>query len=202
MCGSTVISIGREHPPQTPSQALAALPSTNPIRFFWQSGDHNGGAGSTVKGNICKDPETLNTPQNQTWFNALPHNSGAASAVCLLTAQALRENLGGDIPVGAVESCVGGTPVADWTPPSGNLYLAHIVPLLPMTFVAALWDQGEADAKRTNTTFYSTEFPALIKGWRSNLQSPGLPFVYVELCHEVREMARASVPTCLRMCAV
>ena len=87
MCGTTVISTGREHAPQTPTEALATLPTTNPIRFFWQSGDHNGGAGSTVKGNACRDPATLNTPQNQTWFNALPDNSGAASAVCLLTAQ-------------------------------------------------------------------------------------------------------------------
>lgn len=42
MCGATVIGTGREHPPQTPAQALAALPTTNPIRFFWQSGDAQG----------------------------------------------------------------------------------------------------------------------------------------------------------------
>ena len=141
MCGTTVINIGREHPPQTPSAALSGLPTTNPIRFFWQSGDHNGGAGSTVKGNICKTPETTSTPQNQTWFQALPTNAGAASAVCLLTAQQLHAHLGGGVPVGAVESCVGGTPVAMWTPPGGKLYRQHIVPLLPMTFLAALWDQ-------------------------------------------------------------
>ena len=80
MCGSTVISIGREHQPQTPSAALAALPTTNPIRFFWQSGDGNGGAGSTVKGNICHEAVTTSTPQNATWFNALPTNAGAVRA--------------------------------------------------------------------------------------------------------------------------
>jgi len=185
MCGATVIPSGREHAPQTPTEALAALPTTNPIRFFWQSGDHNGGAGSTVHGNVCRDPATLNTPQNSTWFAVGPSNGGAASAVCLLTAQSLREALGGEVPVGAVESCVGGTPVAEWTPPNGVLYQAHIMPLLPMSFAAVLWDQGERDAKTTNTTFYSTEFPALISGWRQHLQSPGLPFVYVELCHEL-----------------
>merc|ERR1712232_1061345 len=56
--------------------------------------------------------------------------------------------------------------------------------LLPMTFRAALWDQGEADAQRTNSTWYSTEFPKMIKGWRAAFDSPSLPFFYVELCTE------------------
>jgi len=86
MCGATVIASGREHPPQTPAQAMAALPTTNPIRFFNQQGDRNGGAGSTVKGNVCKQPCTTKSPL-QTWFKAGANNSGAASAVCMLTAQ-------------------------------------------------------------------------------------------------------------------
>jgi hypothetical protein len=36
---------------------------------------------------------------------------------------------------------VGGTLVTAWTPPNGDLYKAHIMPLLPFTFMAALWDQ-------------------------------------------------------------
>lgn len=71
-----------------------------------------------------------------------------------------------------------------WTPPLGSLYVAHIKPLLPMKFKAALWDQGERDEKTTNTTWYATEFPKMIEGWRSAFQTPDLPFVYVEICHE------------------
>jgi hypothetical protein len=56
MCGATVIASGPH--PQTPTQALAALPMNNPIRFFNQHGDRNGGAGSTVRGNVCKEPCT------------------------------------------------------------------------------------------------------------------------------------------------
>ena len=57
MCGATVIGTGPN--PQTPTQALAALPTgVNPLRFFNQHGDANGGAGSTVKGNVCKEPCT------------------------------------------------------------------------------------------------------------------------------------------------
>jgi hypothetical protein len=117
----------------------------------------------------------------------------------MLTAQYLYKSFNGNVPVGAVESCISGTngdavalvaqhavalvaqlavaqlavakdngrtnsslhfqsisttppqrlfetngstlfkPVEPWTPPTGSLYLAHIVPLLPMTFKAAIW---------------------------------------------------------------
>jgi len=179
MCGATSAAM-------SPTQALAALPTgdDNPIRFFWQSGDSNGGAGSTAgPQNVCTDAVTKATPQLQ-WIAANATNAGAASAVCVLTAQRLRAALGGSVPVGVVESCVGGTNVEPWTPPHGALYEAHIVPLLPMTFAAALWDQGEADAKRTNSTWYASEFPAMVEGWRRALRTPALPFVYVELCTE------------------
>jgi sialate O-acetylesterase len=53
-----------------------------------------------------------------------------------------------------------------------------------MTFRAALWDQGEADAKRTNSTWYAQEFPHMILGWRDAFEVPDMPFFYVELCTE------------------
>lgn len=59
-----------------------------------------------------------------------------------------------------------------------------MLPLVPMAFAAALWDQGEADAKRTNSTWYSTEFPTMITRWREAFQTKLLPFFYVELCTE------------------
>lgn len=57
-------------------------------------------------------------------------------------------------------------------------------PLVPMTFRAALWDQGEADAKRTNSTWYAYEFPIMIQGWRDSFEVPDMPFIYVELPSE------------------
>ena len=56
---------------------------------------------------------------------------------------------------------------------------------LTLTITPFHRDQGERDAKTTNTTYYSTEFPKMIEGWRSNFKAPALPFVYVELCHEL-----------------
>ena len=69
-----------------------------------------------------------------------------------------------------------------------------MVPLLPMTFKAAIWDQGEADAKRTSSGYYAREFPLMIHLWRKYFSAahgpttppglPSFPFVYVELCVE------------------
>ena len=77
----------------------------------------------------------------------------------------------GSVPIGAVESCVSGTSVQRWQPPGtdphdsynctyrghnvcGDLWTNNIEPLLPLTVSAVLWDQGEADAKRNNASWY------------------------------------------------
>ena len=95
MCGTTVIATGPH--PQTPAGALAgkythsllkfrdiltdvvrvsvcaALPTgSNPIRFFNQQGDRNGGAGSTVKGNVCKKPWSAKTQAPPTTTSSIP----------------------------------------------------------------------------------------------------------------------------------
>jgi hypothetical protein len=138
-CARTHVPEPTQSKTQTPQQAKAALP---PIRFFFMQGSGpNGGSGGKT-GTVAHQ-----------WFKSNATNSGGASAVCMLTAAYLYKHLEGQVPVGAIESCVGGTNVEPWTPPSGSLYVSYIVPLLPFTFAAALWDQGEADAKRTNSTW-------------------------------------------------
>lgn len=164
---------------QTAQQALDDLP---PLHVYFQAGSGpNGGAGVHCK---TSSGESSNTPA-QRWFTSSATNAGGASAVCMLTAQRVFEAMDGQVPVGVVESCISGTNVEPWTPPSGSLWKQHMVPLLPMTFRLALWDQGEADAKRTNSTWYAEEFPRMILGWREAFESTGLPFFYVELCTEL-----------------
>ena len=107
--------------------------------FYFQAGSGpNGGSGGCATSKGAKS-----ITKGLQWFKANATNSGGTSAICMLTAQYLFENLGGKVPVGAVESCISGTNVQPWTPPSGGLWLQHMVPLLPFTFKAAIWDQGE-----------------------------------------------------------
>ena len=143
---------------QTAQQALDALP---PLRALKWMGSGPGGSGSCTTSAGGKSV----TPQ-KSWFTSNATNAGTFSAVCLLTAQALYESMNGTVPVGAIESCVSGTSVERWMPPAstrftppwlppckkgaapatchGDLWNSGIVPLLPMSFRVALWDQGEA----------------------------------------------------------
>jgi sialate O-acetylesterase len=182
---------------QTAQQALDALP---PLRAFKWMGSGPGASGScqTSAGARSESPVA-------SWFTANASNAGTFSAVCLLTAQALYESLNGTVPVGAVESCVSGTSVERWMPPPsanftppwlppcarqschGDLWRSGMVPLLPMRFAATVWDQGEADAKRSNASWYKVAWPAMIAGWRQGLQQPSLPFVYVELDSQMHD---------------
>ena len=58
-----------------------------------------------------------------------------------------------------------------------------MVPLLPMSFKFATWDQGEADAKRTSSDYYATEFPKMIEGSVSPSVAPfAVPFVPPSFC--------------------
>eukprot|EP00036_Acanthoecidae_sp_10tr_P013724 CAMPEP_0206288726 /NCGR_PEP_ID=MMETSP0106_2-20121207/1760_1 /ASSEMBLY_ACC=CAM_ASM_000206 /TAXON_ID=81532 /ORGANISM="Acanthoeca-like sp., Strain 10tr" /LENGTH=598 /DNA_ID=CAMNT_0053719279 /DNA_START=1 /DNA_END=1797 /DNA_ORIENTATION=+ len=171
---------GAQSKTQSPQQAMQAIGAAN-LRLYFQSGSGpNGGA----DGRGC--PSGVNGQPSITrpyaWFRANATNVGGYSAVCALTAQYLAEQQP-TVPVGAVESCVGGTPVGDWTPPDGDLWQAHMVPLVPMTFRLALWDQGEADAKRTSSEYYAKQFPLMIQRWRASFETP-FPFFYVELCTE------------------
>jgi len=173
---------GAQSATQTPQQALDDLPE---LRLYFQMGSGPHGGRGKVRCNTSSG-EGSATPA-KIWLKTNATNAGGASAVCLLTAQRLFEHLGGNVPVGAVESCVGGTEVELWTPPAGELWQEHMVPLLPMTFKAALWDQGEADAKKTNATYYSVAFPHMISEWRNAFKTKDLPFIYVELPHDMAE---------------
>jgi hypothetical protein len=73
-------------------------------------------------------------------------------------------------------------------PLRSSQFLSPVSPPPPSSFSPSLSfchrDQGEADAKRTSSQYYATEFPKLITGWRLMFQTPALPFFYVELCSE------------------
>eukprot|EP01050_Picozoa_sp_SAG11_P007893 SAG11_NODE_672_length_7812_cov_6.956308_4_plen_455_part_00 len=121
----------------------------------------------------------MSTPVGS-WFLSEAAESGGFSAICLLTAQRLYQAFEGRMPVGAVESCVGGTAIALWTPPLGTLWNHWMKPLTPFTFAAALWDQGENDFKHGGE-YYASAFPHMIEQWRTAFNSAQLPFVYVEM---------------------
>ncbi|MGQ0614620.1 MAG: sialate O-acetylesterase [Planctomycetaceae bacterium] len=137
------------------------------------------------------------------------------SAVAYWFGRRLREDLG--VPVGLIQSCLGGTPAEAWTSrealasdpllqpilaswaegaagrnpahrPAG-LFDGMIAPLAPYAMRGVLWYQGESNASRAEQ--YRVLFPALIRDWRRTWGRGDFPFLFVQLANFG---ARAAAP--------
>ena len=103
--------------------AAAALAALAPVRFLMAFGD-----GFVSDKSLAAAEDGCNTSSGApsytplgTWFTANATNAGGASALCMLTASTLAAHLGGGVPVGGVQACVGGTAIAAWTPQLGAM---------------------------------------------------------------------------------
>ncbi len=62
------------------------------------------------------------------------------------------------------------------------LYNAMIHPLQPYALRGVIWYQGESNAFAVpNARAYRTQFPAMIRQWRSQFEQPAMPFLWVQL---------------------
>ncbi|WP_461533162.1 sialate O-acetylesterase [Sinomicrobium sp.] len=134
------------------------------------------------------------------WKQATPEAVFNFSAVAYMYGSMLQEKLG--VPVGIINSSVGGTRVEAWTrnevltdPKLGVkvkmgksemdknnasvLYNAMIHPLIPYGIKGVLWYQGESN--RGNHEEYKTLFPAMINSWREEWGLGDFPFYYVQI---------------------
>lgn len=60
-----------------------------------------------------------------------------------------------------------------------NLYKGMLSRLIPFSFKAVIWYQGESD--ELNHALYEKMFTALINNWRDDFEAPDLPFFFVQL---------------------
>ena len=125
------------------------------------------------------------------WKESAPETSPDFSAVGYFFGKSLRKSLG--VPVGLIDSSVGGTPAEAWTSraylrqhPELNgvgrpsyLYNSMIAPLLPYGIKGAIWYQGESNAGRAYA--YRSLLPLMIKCWRDNWGEGDFPFLIVQL---------------------
>jgi len=64
----------------------------------------------------------------------------------------------------------------------GNLYRAHIVPLIPFTIRGVIWYQGERNARVPGGSLaYRDLLPNMIRSWREAFVQRELPFLFVQL---------------------
>jgi sialate O-acetylesterase len=142
-----------------------------------------------------------------TWKECMPETAAKFSAVAYFFGRDLRRAR--KVPVGLINSSVGGTPAEAWTsraalaanpklkelfeplPPSkskrpkapGVLYNGMIAPLPPFALAGAIWYQGEANSWRAAQ--YQELFPTLIQNWRDAWGQGKFPFLFVQIApHE------------------
>ena len=97
-----------------------------------------------------------------------------------------------DIPIGIIESAVGGTKAEKWTPaakmaelgfgddPEGTiLYNGMIHPLRNFTFKGVIWYQGESNADKPPV--HGPIFLGLIESWRNAFGRGNIPFYFAQI---------------------
>ncbi len=138
------------------------------------------------------------------WVESNPETSPTFSAVGYFFGKSLRKALG--VPVGLIDSSVGGTPAEAWTSryclkqrPDLNgvarpayLYNSMIAPLIPYGIRGAIWYQGEANAGRAYA--YRELMPLMIKCWRDAWGQGDFPFLMVQLAPFAGNMTEQTWP--------
>jgi sialate O-acetylesterase len=134
------------------------------------------------------------------WKECSPGAAAAFSATGWFFGNYLQKSLG--IPVGLIQSAVGGTPAQAWTPEEylkdfdkddvmsnfekhkyksqypAVLYNAMINPIVKYKIKGAIWYQGESNAIRPY--FYYKLFPKMIEAWRDKW-GYRFPFYFVQI---------------------
>ena len=157
----------------------------------------------TVPRNSQKEPQT---ELAGSWTVCSPQTVGNFSATAYFFGRELHAAL--KVPVGLINSSVGGTPIEFWTSrqahkafvksPAGadvypekgagselrdgasNLYNGMIAPLGQFGIRGAIWYQGERNS-RFNGQAYGGLLRTMIADWRTRWNQPEMPFLFVQL---------------------
>ena len=92
------------------------------------------------------------------------------------------------VPVGLIPAAHGGTSMQQWDPArkgqgGHSLYGATLerVKAIGGRVAGILWYQGESDANPADAALYQARMTALVQSFRADLNSPDLPFLFVQL---------------------
>lgn len=152
-----------------------------------------------------RDPQKV----PQAWKECSPDSAITFSAVGYFFGKHLRESL--KVPVGLIDSSIGGTPADAWTSRSAllsnaalkeivetpwtrpsYLYNSMIAPLVPYGIRGAIWYQGESNARRAYQ--YRELLSTMIKNWRDAWGEGDFPFLIVQLAPFGREDPKRTDP--------
>jgi sialate O-acetylesterase len=154
------------------------------------------------RGNASNPQKDIPNKENSLWAQCSPNTAKWFSAVGFFFGRELHKKM--NIPIGLVGSYWGGSSCEAWTKESSLdfvedyagggpwhpknqednhtptvLYNAMIAPLVPFNFAGVCWYQGETNVGRSEQ--HTELFPAMIEGWREELNKENLPFYFVQL---------------------
>jgi len=109
--------------------------------------------------------------------NLLAETTNGASAVGYYFARELRKEL--NVPVGIINSSVGGTAIELWSP-GGGLYNNMIHPLAPVAVRGAVWYQGESNCIGGAGMKYVDLQKKMVGAWRE-LFGPEMSFYFIQI---------------------
>ncbi len=125
-------------------------------------------------------------PLNESTDTCHPVNregANPAHAPYLQFARVLRRALG--VPVGLVQTALGGSPLSQWDPAEGDagLYrnMIHCVGLAGGSVRGVVWYQGESDSSPELGTTYAARFSRAVAAWREAMGLPELAVITVQL---------------------
>jgi sialate O-acetylesterase len=136
-----------------------------------------------------------------TWVVCSPKSVPLFSAALYHFGRDIHEQL--HVPVGLIESCVGGTPIQTWMPrdtlgpspatqvnPKGDakpslqpahLFNGMIAPIIPYAIRGVLWYQGENNVHQNDQLQYAENMKKMVDAWRSRWREGDFPFFYVQI---------------------
>ncbi|VGO13268.1 hypothetical protein PDESU_01824 [Pontiella desulfatans] len=161
----------------------------------------------SVKGDFAATPQEdvtgLNSAFNGSWVIPQDESYFAFSAVGMCFGRRLQPEVG--VPVGLIESAVGGSQIVPWipaealtelgfsalqAPPDRGLdarrqpcgyYNGMIHALRRLPIKGVIWYQGESNAGHPTMSRYDELYSALVSSWRERFGQPDLPFYTVQL---------------------
>ena len=144
-----------------------------------------------------QDVPVLDASHNDSWQECTATYLNSFSPVAYFYGAKLQTDL--NVPIGLIESALGGTIAEAWTPASKMLELGYPVvdpgtidnndqsvlyngmihPFRDFTFKGVIWYQGESNSSRAME--YQTLFSGMIESWRAAFGRGNIPFYFVQL---------------------
>ncbi|MCH2059207.1 MAG: chitobiase/beta-hexosaminidase C-terminal domain-containing protein [Verrucomicrobiales bacterium] len=118
---------------------------------------------------------------NGTWAVSSPATAAGFSGTGYFFGRKLAKDL--DVTVGLVAAAVGGMPIEQFSPHSGQAfwYNGMIAPVIPYGIRGAIWYQGETNFWAGDRANYFDKQKALIDSWRQIWKQGDFPFYLVQL---------------------